>query len=105
MAKERVRVKAKPIKPIQPKKRVKPTIDETKKPIKEVKSKKVIDVISVETVDVEKRNENKYSKISAENYKDSYETINVKVKNGELKWAHYATEGDKGYHYFIHIKK
>lgn len=72
---------------------------------KEIKIKKIIDVISVDIVEVEKRNENKYTRISAENYKDSYETINVKVKNGELKWAHYATEGDKGYHYFMNIKK
>jgi glycerophosphoryl diester phosphodiesterase len=52
-----------------------------------------------------KRSENKYVKVALDAKAEERNEFVQKVKNGELKYAYYATDNDKGYHYYLVIKK
>lgn len=95
--KKRVVTEEKKVIKVEPKKKVVP-----KEPIKKVEQK--IEVEQEEVVKV-KRAENKYERIPVEAKSEERSKIAEKVKNGDLKYAFYATDGDKGYHYYQVIKK
>jgi hypothetical protein len=42
----------------------------------------------------------KYIKIENSD-KEGLKQIGIKIQNGKAKWAYYAIENDKGYHFFI----
>ncbi len=106
MSTERKKVEPKEVVKMTPKKRVEPAplvkleVKETKK----VEPKIVENPIQVEEVKV-KRAENKYVKIALDAKGEERSSFTTKVKNGEIKYAYYATDGDKGYHYYLVIKK
>ncbi len=52
-----------------------------------------------------KKSENKYVRLALDAKGDERNEIVEKVKRGELKLAFYATDNDKGYHYYLVIKK
>jgi len=101
MAQERKKTEPKPIVKTEPKKRVsEPVAKET--PKKEVKvQQKVEEPVESKT----KRSENKYVRIALDAKAEERNEFSQKVKNGELKYAFYATDNDKGYHYYLVIKK
>ena len=100
MAQERKKIEPKPIIKAEPKKRVtQPLVEET--PKKEVET--TVDV-KVEEPKV-KRSENKYVRVALDAKAEERNEFLQKVKSGELKYAFYATDNDKGYHYYLVIKK
>jgi hypothetical protein len=52
-----------------------------------------------------KKSENKYVRIALDAKQEERNEFSQKVNNGELKYAYYATDNDKGYHYYLVIKK
>ena len=86
MSKERKKAKIKPVKKIEPKKRPAPEPE----PPKQKKTKTSTD---------------KYVKVSLSATQDETRAIGERVQRGELKWAYYAGEGEKGYIYYLVIKK
>jgi hypothetical protein len=97
MSDERKKVEPKPIVKVEPKKRASNTVIETVKqtPKKLVTSEletKVEPKSEEQTEPKTKRSENKYVRLALD-------------AKGELKYAHYATDNDKGYHYYLVIKK
>jgi hypothetical protein len=100
---ERKKVEQKPIvNKLEPKKRVLPTIEpkkravpiplpviepkvEAKEPTKEVKPKRV----------------DKYVRLALDAEPEERKQISNRVEKGELTLAYYATDNDKGYHYYI----
>jgi hypothetical protein len=103
MSTERKKAELKPIVKLEPKQRVNPKSEPSPKPIAKI-IEKPIEAVEEEKLKV-KRAENKYVRISLEAKQDEKVDIINKVKNGELKWAFYATEGDKGYHHYLVINK
>lgn len=124
------RVETKPVVKAEPKKKVEPKIVEEVKPIVDIKKKAepkqvVKPVVGVKKKVVEqpivdpkillnteeksetraKRAENKYVRIALDAKGEERNEFSTKVKNGELKFAYYATDNDKGYHYYIVLKK
>ena len=102
------RVEAKPVAKVEPKKRVEPNVVvEEVKPI--VKAKPVEPKIELDTNDTTevkvKRAENKYIRIALDAKAEERSEFSAKVKSGEIKYAYYATDNDKGYHYYIVLKK
>lgn len=102
------RVEAKPVAKVEPKKRVEPkVVVEEVKPI--VKAKPVEPKIELDTNDTTevkvKRAENKYIRIALDAKAEERSEFSAKVKSGEIKYAYYATDNDKGYHYYIVLKK
>jgi len=53
----------------------------------------------------QKSKEKKFVKLNASANKDEINAIQRRVKNGELKWSFYATDGDIGYHFYEVLKK
>ena len=102
MSTERKKAELKPILKLEPKQRVKPKSEPSPKPIAKI-VEKPIEAVEEEKPKV-KRAENKYVRISLDAKQDERADIINKVKNGELKWAFYATDGDKGYHHYIILK-
>lgn len=100
MAQERKKAEPKPIVKLEPKKRVQTVAEE--KPKKEVKPEPKVEEQTEAKV---KKSENKYVRISLEAKADERSSFIEKVKTGELKYAFYATDGDKGYHYYLVTKK
>jgi|LauGreDrversion4_2_1035121.scaffolds.fasta_scaffold414045_3 hypothetical protein len=49
--------------------------------------------------------ESDFVKIKLDSKKEDYALILQRVQKGELKWAYYATEGDKEYQYYLKINK
>lgn len=107
MSDERKKVEPKPIVKAEPKKREvsvkkevvkvepkKPVVKETPKP-EEPKPEEP----------KPKKSENKYVRLALDAKGDERNEIVEKVKRGELKLAFYATDNDKGYHYYLVIKK
>ncbi len=76
--------KAKPKKRIEApnKKKVKPKIE------KEPKKRKV-------------KADDKYIRVSSKAKIEELRLISERVQRNEIKWAYYAADGDKGYHYYI----
>ena len=95
MSTERKKAELKPIVKLEPKQRVNP---------KSAPSPKPIEVVEEEKPKI-KRAENKYVRISLDAKQDERADIINKVKNGEIKWAFYATDNDNGYHYYLVLKK
>lgn len=52
-----------------------------------------------------KRSENKYVRIALDAKGEERSEFSAKVKIGEIKYAYYATDGDKEYHYYKILKK
>jgi len=110
MSIERKKAQPKPIVKSEPKKRV--VAEETPIVVEETKPKVVakqpikpeVKTEAEETVKVKKA-ENKYERIFVEAKAEEKAKIAERVKNGELKYAFYATDGDKGYHHYLVIKK
>lgn len=106
---EKVVEKVKPV--VEKQKTVKPPLKkpEVKKNV-EPEVKKIIEPKIVldtnDTTEVKlKRAENKYVRIALDAKTEERSEISTKVKNGEIKYAYYATDSDKGYHYYIVLKK
>ena len=95
MRTERKKAELKPIVKLEPKQRVNP---------KSAPSPKPIEIVEEEKPKI-KRAENKYVRISLDAKQDERADIINKVKNGEIKWAFYATDNDNGYHYYLVLKK
>jgi hypothetical protein len=95
MSTERKKAELKPIVKLEPKQRVNP---------KSAPSPKPIEIVEEEKPKI-KRAENKYVRISLDAKQDERADIINKVKNGEIKWAFYATDNDNGYHYYLVLKK
>lgn len=95
MAKERKRVERKEIKPVAPKKRpnskakvivkkkVEPEQPKPKKP----------------------KSEDKYVRIAADAPQEEFSAIGERVRLGEIKWAYYAFDTNKGYHHYLVLPK
>lgn len=106
------RVEPKPVAKVEPKKRVEPkvVVEEVKPIVKPVvKAKPVEPKIELNTNDTTevkvKRAENKYIRIALDAKAEERSEFSAKVKSGEIKYAYYATDNDKGYHYYIVLKK
>lgn len=82
-----------------------------KKEIPKIEPKKrevPIEVPNIETNKDEvkqKRVENKYTKLALDANQEERKVFSDKVKSGELKFAYYALEGEKGYHFYQILKK
>ena len=102
------RVEIKPVAKVEPKKRVKPkvAVEEVQLIVKTkpVEPKIVLDTNNTTEVKV-KRAENKYIRIALDAKPEERNEFSAKVKSGEIKYAYYATDNDKGYHYYIVLKK
>jgi len=102
------RVEIKPVAKVEPKKRVKPkvVVEEVQLIVKTkpVEPKIVLDTNNTTEVKV-KRAENKYIRIALDAKPEERNEFSAKVKSGEIKYAYYATDNDKGYHYYIVLKK
>jgi hypothetical protein len=93
MSTERKKAELKPITKLEPKQRVKAQTVPTQEPIIEEEKPKI------------KRAENKYVRLALDANQEERSEFSLKVKNGEIRLAYYATESDKGYHYYLVIKK
>jgi hypothetical protein len=101
MSVQRKKVDPKPINKVEPKKRV-----ETEKTTQKKKvEKKPVVKQTEEPKTKEKRSENKFVRIEMGASQVERKAISDRVHAGELKLSHYATENDKGYHYYLVIKK
>jgi hypothetical protein len=116
MSEERKKATPKPVAKVEPKKRVEPEVIvetpkkkvEPKQPVVKPEVKKVEPKIVLNTDDTDvkvKRAENKYVRVALDAKAEERNQFTAKVKNGELKYAYYATDSDKGYHYYLVLKK
>tara|TARA_R110000868_G_scaffold303943_1_gene564442 strand:+ start:155 stop:487 length:333 start_codon:yes stop_codon:yes gene_type:complete len=110
MSEERKKATLKPVAKVEPKKRVDTKAMVAVKPDVETEVKKVVETkIELNTNDTTeikvKRAENKYIKIALDAKPEERSEFSSKVKSGEIKYAYYATDSDKGYHYYIVLKK
>ena len=46
----------------------------------------------------------KYVKISSDAKAEEFKAIGERTQRGEVKWAYYTIENDKGFHYYQIIK-
>jgi hypothetical protein len=88
MAQERKKVVKKPVTKVAPKKRPEPEPE----PPKERKPRA-------------KASDDKYVRVATNAKQEETRAIGERVQRGELKWSYYAGESDKGYHYYLVIKK
>lgn len=98
------RVEATPIPKVEPKKREKVEI----KPVLKEVVKGVIKPIEVEVIEPEprfKRSENKYIKLALDAKAEEKKEFSDKVNKGELRFAFFGLDGDKGYHHYLVLKK
>jgi hypothetical protein len=98
MSAERKKVDPKPINKVEPKKRVEPKLVE--KPTLKKREETV-----EQTTPKTKKSENKYVRIALDAKQEERREFSEKIQKGELKLAYFATENDKGYHYYLVIKK
>jgi len=103
MSDERKKSVLKPITKLEPKKRVESQSEISSKPIAKV-VEPLPEPISEEKQKV-KRAENKYIRLALDAKQDERLEISTKIKSGEIKWSFYATDGDKGYHYYQILQK
>jgi hypothetical protein len=101
MSAERKKAEKKPVLKLEPKKRVEPT------PVPKVEPKKraVVKPVIVEPTEKVKRSENKYVRIAYDAKPEEKKEFSDRIQKGELKLACYAVDGDKGYYYYLIIKK
>lgn len=114
---ERKKVEKQEVKKVEPKKRVttepkpleKPKVVEKPKPVDKVvekpKSSSLIDVTLEPEVEKRTRSENKYIRIHLGASAEEKFSINEKIKKGDIKFAFYGVDGEKGYFYYIVNKK
>lgn len=95
MSNERKRVKVKPVKKLQPKKREEAPTKKKTKPVVEVEVEK--------PKEKKPKGEDKYIRIPTTAKSDEFRAMSERVQLGEVKWAYYATDGDKGYHHYLVI--
>jgi hypothetical protein len=111
MSAERKKVDPKPINKVEPKKRVepkqveKPTPKKREETVEQTTPKKMVIPSKTSDEPKTKKSENKYVRIALDAKQEERNEFSQKVKNGELKYAYYATDNDKGYHYYLVIKK
>lgn len=109
------RVEPKPVPKVEPKKRtevqpkakaeVQPKV-EPKAEVKPKVEKKVANSFITESSEPKpKKSENKYVRIALDAKAEDKKEFSEKVQKGELKLAYYAIDNDKGYHYYLVIKK
>jgi hypothetical protein len=96
MSGERKKVQQKPIPKIEPKKRVQDSVADVKKTEPKKEEKPEVKP---------KKSEDKYVRVALDAKADERNEFTTRVKNGELKYAYYATDNDKGYHYYLVLKK
>ena len=99
MAKERKKVKPKPIPIVEPKKREEKV--KGKKKVEKVIEKEEVAESKVKA----KASDDKYIRISIGASVEDYKKINDRVLREEIKWAYYGIDNDKGYQYYIVLKK
>jgi hypothetical protein len=104
MSEERKKAAPKPVAKVEPKKRVEQKVVVEVKTTPKVESKIELDTNDTTEVKV-KRAENKYVRIALDAKPEERSEISTKIKSGEIKYAYYATDNDKGYHYYIVLKK
>lgn len=112
ISKAKVETKVEPkkkleVKPkVETKKKVeeKPKV-EAKPVVKEIEKKVLNSFISETTETKPKKSENKYVRLALDAKMDERREFSEKVQKGELKLAFYAIDNDKGYHYYLVIKK
>jgi len=102
MSNERKKAQPKPIVKAEPKKREVPVKNEV---VKVEPKKPVVKETPKPEEPKPKKSENKYVRLALDAKGDERNEIVEKVKRGELKLAFYATDNDKGYHYYLVIKK
>jgi len=122
MSGQRKKAVLKPVKKLEPKKRVvvpKTKTEETPKEVQSVQKKVVKKNVTVKTKEIPviieeeqkevkqraKPSENKYIKLAIDANQEERKVFGDKVKSGEIKFAYYVLEGDKGYHYYLVFKK
>jgi len=119
MCAERKKVAPKPVIKAEPKKRVDAEKTEVKKQEKKVEPKKRVEqakaskpspkkrdeVVNETEKPKTKRSEDKYIRIALDASSDERKIFTDRVAKGELKLAYFAVENDKGYHYYLVIKK
>jgi len=93
MSNERKKVIKKTVSKPKPKKRI-------EAPNKKKKSPKIEKVVEKPKKRKDKV-EDKYVRVSTKAQIEELRLISERVQKGELKWAYYAADGDKGYHYYI----
>lgn len=106
MAQERKRIEKKPINVVTPKKREEPKKQEVVKKQVVTKTKvepKVVKPIVEEPKEV--KQSIKFIKICEGSKQEEYRAIGERVQRGEIKFSHYAIDGNKGCHYYYLIKK
>lgn len=125
MSADRKKITPKPVNKVEPKKRVEPKKIEKPKSVKKVEEKKRVDPKKVlkptpkkreevvkkpeQPKETEKpkakRSEDKYIRIALDATSDERKIFSDRVAKGEIKLAYFAVENDKGYHYYLVIKK
>jgi hypothetical protein len=88
MSEERKKAKITQVKKVEPKKRPAPEPE----PPKDKKPRA-------------KASDDKYVRVATNAKQEETRAIGEQVQRGELKWAYYTGESDKGYHYYLVIKK
>ena len=95
MEKNRKKVEKKPVNFVGPKKRVEP------KTVSKGVAKKRPEPIPEPPKVKKPKVEDKYVRIADDAKQDEFKVIGDRVQAGELKWAYYALDTNKGYHHYI----
>jgi hypothetical protein len=53
---------------------------------------------------IRKRSEDDYVRLSSKAKLSRFIEFGEKIQRGELKWSHYAIDGNVGYHYYLKLK-
>jgi hypothetical protein len=76
-----------------------------KKSIPKVTAKKRPEPVPEPPKVKEPKSEDKYIRLAADAKQEDFNAMSERVKNGEVKWAYYAFDTTKGYHYYIVLPK
>ena len=104
MTVERKKAELKPVNKLEPKKRTL-EVENTIVPEQQIVEQITQEIEVKEIKSKVKAIEHKYARLSMDAKMDERKDFVEKVKNGELRFAYYAIDNDKGYHYYIVIKK
>ena len=52
----------------------------------------------------EKVGDDKFIKLAEDATSEEFKTIGDRVQKGEVRWHHYAVDGNKNYHHYLIIK-
>jgi hypothetical protein len=103
MKEERKKVERNPIGSITPKKRVEPVEPITH----QIKTQEIVTTVSSKAepkVDEAVKTALKFVKVCDGSEPELRKEIGDRVMRGELKWHHYAIDGDKGCHHYLILK-